>query len=409
MQKIPVIIIYLLSFPVFAQLEFQHWWTSGGESAALEVLLSHLEEHDIEVDASPIEGGGGNSSLMVLQARALAGNTPHLAQIEGASIKAWGAIGILHSIDSIAQKQQWETTLIPLAKKFNKTQDGYVALPITLHKMNWLWSNQSLLSQLDLKVPSSWEQLISTMQVAKSRGITPLAIGKQPWQIAQLFEHISIATGGAEFYRQALVELNPVALKSPEMEKTVQHFRKLSSVTGYSLPDKHWDELTNMLVNDQALFQIGGDWILGELLYRGIKVPDKIHCSPTPGTEKVFVYNMDSIMFMDRWDFPQSQALQLAEILSQPSFQKVFNMRKGAIPVHSNISLEGFNQCQIDSSRYLKEAIAANTAVPSMIDSMAINPIKQNAITNELFRFFINPNLDENLLIKRLVAIAESS
>ncbi|PLX58134.1 MAG: carbohydrate ABC transporter substrate-binding protein, partial [Vibrio alginolyticus] len=79
-------------------VEFLHWWTSDGEQQALQTLKAQLKQHDIELLQSPVLGGGGDSAMTVLQARALAGNPPSFAQIEGPSIKAWDAIGILHNV-----------------------------------------------------------------------------------------------------------------------------------------------------------------------------------------------------------------------------------------------------------------------------------------------------------------------
>lgn len=401
--------VTLYAYSSYAEVELQHWWTSKGEQAALQVLVTHLKKHNIDVDTSPVKGGGGDSSLMVLQARALAGNTPHFAQIEGASIKAWDAIGILHDINPIAEKHNWDNTLTPLAIQFNKTDNGYVALPITLHKMNWLWSNRNLLNQLDLKVPTNWDELIKAMRTAKSQGVVPLAIGRQPWQIAQLFEHIAISIGGTTFYQQALVDLDTQALNSAQMNKVVSRFRELSSITGNKTPKRSWDEAARLLANEQALFLMGGDWILGELMSLGVSIPDKITCTPTPGTENVFVYNMDSFIFMNKPGFSQASALVIADALADSNFQVKFNQVKGSIPVHKGVPLEGFNPCQKAAVSYLHEALKGNNAVPSMIDSMAVNPVKQNAITNELFRFFTDTRVDNELLIKRLLAIAESS
>lgn len=130
-----------LSFNAAAQVELLHWWTSKGEQNALAVLQQELADNHFDLVYSPVTGGGGDSAMTVLQARALAGNTPHFAQIEGPSIKSWDAIGILHPLNELAATHEWDQTLYPVAQQVNKTQNGYVALPLTLHRMNWLWVN----------------------------------------------------------------------------------------------------------------------------------------------------------------------------------------------------------------------------------------------------------------------------
>ncbi|MEF1291027.1 carbohydrate ABC transporter substrate-binding protein, partial [Vibrio sp. M260118] len=47
--------------------------------------------------------------------------------------------------------------------------------------------------------------------------------------------------------------------------------------------------------------------------------------------------------------------------------------------------------------------------VPSMIDSMAVNPVAQKAINSEIFRFYRDKTIIPDTVIKRIIAIAESN
>ncbi|SON52901.1 Sugar ABC transporter binding protein [Vibrio tapetis subsp. tapetis] len=403
---------FLFLFPAFnamAQVELLHWWTSQGEQKALSVLQQELVNHHFDLTYSPVTGGGGDSAMTVLQARALAGNTPHFAQIEGPSIKSWDAIGILHPLNELASKHHWDQTLYPVAQQVNKTQNGYVALPLTLHRMNWLWVNHTLLKQLGASVPATWQEMFTTMALAKKHGVSPLAVGLEPWQVAQLFESIVIATGGVDFYQQALVKLDKNALSSNTMTLALNDFRQLSLLVDNSLANSKWDNATQALYNDQALFQIGGDWILGELLALGADVPNHIGCIPTPESNDAFLYNMDSFIFMAKPGFNQAQASDLASALSSKEFQSRFNRAKGSIPVRNDIELDQFSVCQQESKRDFLQATKTGKAVPSMTDSMAVNPIEQHAFNTELFRFFRDHSMSDDTIIKRLVSIAGSN
>lgn len=397
------------TFNAAAQVELLHWWTSKGEQNALAVLQQDLADNHFDLTYSPVTGGGGDSAMTVLQARALAGNTPHFAQIEGPSIKSWDAIGILHPLNELAVTHEWDQTLYPVAQQVNKTQNGYVALPLTLHRMNWLWVNHRLLKQLDEPVPETWQQMFATMAVAKKQGVSPLAVGLEPWQVAQLFESIVIARGGVNFYQQALVDLEKDALSSDTMKLALNDFRQLSLLVDNPLANAKWDNATQALYDDQALFQIGGDWILGELLALGADVPNHIDCIPTPESDGAFLYNMDSFIFMAKPGFNQAQASDLARALSSKEFQSRFNSVKGSIPVRNDIALDPFSVCQQQSKRDFLQATKTGKAVPSMTDSMAVNPIEQHAFNTELFRFFRDHDMSDDTIIKRLVSIAGSN
>tara|TARA_Y100001960_G_C14699315_1_gene840737 strand:- start:61 stop:1293 length:1233 start_codon:yes stop_codon:yes gene_type:complete len=405
--------IYLSTFtlvsPAYADVEFLHWWTSQGEQQALSVLTQQLHQHDIKLAPSPVLGGGGDSAMTVLQARALAGNPPSFAQIEGPSIKAWDAIGILYDVNSVAKANNWDTTLYPLSKQINKTENGYVALPLTLHRLNWLWVNHRLLNEINQPIPTTWQAMFAVMERAKEQGIPPLAVGEQPWQIAQLFENLVIATGGVDFYTKAMVELDPQSIDSVTLKSALQQFRRLSLLINNQLPDTKWDTATTALANNQALFQLGGDWILGDLMAKGIQVPEQIGCYPAPESDDVFLYNMDSLIFMASKPFDKQEANRVANALANKEFQAKFNRAKGSIPVRMDIELSDFNPCQIKSYDAFKQGLAHRKAVPSMIDSMAVNPVAQQAINSEIFRFYRNKELTEETLIKRIIAIAGSN
>ena len=410
MRKVSLaIILASLSSASWAETEILHWWTSKGEKKALDALEQQLLKHDLKFAQSPIFGGGGDSAMTVLQARALAGNTPDIAQVEGPSIKAWDAVGITYSINETADKHNWDQTLYPLTIDVNKTHNGYVALPITLHRLNWLWINHSLLEKLELSVPKTWPDMFQAMAKAKQANIIPLAIGEHAWQVALIFESLVLATGGVDFYYNALVELQRDHIDSEQMRLALRQLRKISDLVETQHPNQNWDTATQALIENKALFQLGGDWILGDLLASDVNVPQGIGCYPAPQSHNTFLYNIDSFIFMNGADFTQQQAIKVADALADKNFQAKFNRIKGSIPVHTDISLSGFNPCQIQSHHDFIQATEKGLAVPSMTDSMAVNPVAQQAINSEIFRYYRNSDVSEDEVIKRIISIAKST
>ena len=75
------------------EVEVLHWWTSGGEAAALNVLKQDLEGQGVTWQDMPIAGGGGSEAMTVLRARVTAGNPPTAVQMLGFDIQDWGRRG----------------------------------------------------------------------------------------------------------------------------------------------------------------------------------------------------------------------------------------------------------------------------------------------------------------------------
>ncbi|MBS3978930.1 MAG: sugar ABC transporter substrate-binding protein, partial [Rhodobacteraceae bacterium] len=53
-------------------VEVLHWWTSGGEAAALNVLKDDLATKSIGWVDMPVAGGGGEAAMTALRARVTA-------------------------------------------------------------------------------------------------------------------------------------------------------------------------------------------------------------------------------------------------------------------------------------------------------------------------------------------------
>lgn len=388
--------------------EFLHWWTSEGEQKALNTMTMQLQEQGIQLDVKSVKGGGGEPALSVLQTRVLAGNTPEMALVEGVNIQSWAKLNLVHDLSPVAGQEQWREKLYPLVTELNTMNQDFVAVPLNIHRMNWLWVNQSLLSRLQLPAPKSWQEFIVLMQSAKGSGIMPLALGNDPWQVAQLFENIVLSLGGRELYYAALVKLEPEALASDEIVRSLSIFRAISALQPLPLQKLSWSQATLKLAQGKALMQVGGDWVLGELNTYDKLLSKNVLCQVTPGTEQHFLYNMDSVIFLRSKYMSSSEAQNIASQLQSKTLQYHFNLDKGSIPVQPDIGLEGFHTCQKRSKRDFLVAQQTQNIVPSMSDSMALDPNKQRIFNLALYRYFIYQDQTAESLVNKLLSLSKT-
>ncbi len=87
--------MFLLSPLQAAGVEVLHWWTSGGEAAALNVLKEDLQGKGIGWKDMPVAGGGGTQAMTVLKARVTSGTAPTAVQMLGFDILDWAEQGVL--------------------------------------------------------------------------------------------------------------------------------------------------------------------------------------------------------------------------------------------------------------------------------------------------------------------------
>ncbi len=371
------------------EVEVLHWWTSGGEAASVAELKRLLEVKGDTWKDFAVAGGGGEAAMTVLKSRVVSGDPPTAAQIKGPTIQEWGEEGVLANLDPVAAEGQWNELLPPVVAEVMKYDGHYVAAPVNVHRVNWLWANPEVFAKAGAQVPSTWDEFFTAAEKLKAAGFIPVAHGGQPWQDATLFESIVLGTGGADFYTAALVDLKPEALNSPQMVKAFEVLRRVQGYVDKGAPGRDWNLATAMVINGKAGMQFMGDWAKGEFTAAG-KTPGKdFLCVPAPGTRGMFTFNIDSFAMFEL-DDPEAQKAQfdLAATIMEPEFQEVFNLNKGSIPVRLGMPMDKFDDCAKDSMAEFVASAKAGTLVPSMAHGMAVRSAVQGAIFDLVTQFF---------------------
>jgi glucose/mannose transport system substrate-binding protein len=368
-------------------VEVLHWWTSGGEAKAVGELKKAFEAQGGTWIDSPIAGGGGDAAMTALRARVVAGNPPTAVQLKGPGIQEWAKEGALNDVQDVATAEDWDAVLPPVLAGIMKYDGKYVAAPVNIHRVDWIWANPEVLAKVGASMPTTWDEFNATADKLKAAGITPLAHGGQPWQDATVFEVVALGVGGPEFYKKALVDLDQQALTSDTMVKVFDQLRKLRGYVDPNFSGRDWNLATAMVMNGEAAFQIMGDWAKGEFLAAG-KVPGKdFLCAPAPGNG--YILNSDSFTFfkVSGADRLEGQKVLASEIMS-PSFQETFNLAKGSIPARIDVPMDKFDSCAVQSHKDLAAAIAANTLEPSMAHEMAVPRTVRGEFLDVVTNFF---------------------
>ncbi|HHQ4696572.1 ABC transporter substrate-binding protein [Aeromonas veronii] len=386
-------VIALLSAPVAAsQVEVLHWWTSGGEAKAVEVLKSEWTKQGNQWNDFAVQGGGGKSAMTVLKSRALAANPPEAAHLKGYELKEWAGLGFLRDLSPMAEHLGWYSQMPPMVRATLSQNGALMAVPTGIHRVNWLWLNRKIFERNKLTPPTSWAQFVTVSDQLKKRGITPLAIGNEPWQLAVLFETVALGEGGKEFYRKAFLEQDSATLTGPDMVRVLTRFQQLRAYVPQKYAGLKWHQATNLLESGGAAMQVMGDWVKGELSAGNYRPGEDIACLPSPGSTGLFSYNLDSIAMFKQRDPAQLQAQgDLAQLLMTPQFQEEFNRVKGSIPALTNPDMSKFDRCAVRSYQDFLLAEKQDNLLPSMAEGMATPTNMRQAILDVLSNFFNDP------------------
>ncbi|MBA2076492.1 ABC transporter substrate-binding protein [Aeromonas veronii] len=386
-------VIALLSAPIAAsQVEVLHWWTSGGEAKAVEVLKSEWTKQGNQWNDFAVQGGGGKSAMTVLKSRALAANPPEAAHLKGYELKEWAGLGFLRDLSPMAEHLGWYSQMQPMVRATLSQNGALMAVPTGIHRVNWLWLNRKIFERNKLTPPTDWAQFVTVADQLKKRGITPLAIGNEPWQLAVLFETVALGEGGKEFYRKAFLEQDSATLTGPDMVRVLTRFQQLRAYVPQKYAGLKWHQATNLLESGGAAMQLMGDWVKGELSAGNYRPGEDIACLPSPGSAGLFSYNLDSIAMFKQRDPAQLQAQgDLAQLLMTPKFQEEFNRVKGSIPALTNPDMSKFDRCAVRSYQDFLLAEKQDNLLPSMAEGMATPTNMRQAILDVLSNFFNDP------------------
>ncbi len=389
-----------------AEVEVLHWWTSGGEAKAAAELKKMVEAQGFKWKDFAVAGGGGDAAMTALKARVVAGNPPTAAQIKGPSIQEWGREGSLGSINDSAK--EWDKLLPKVVADVMKYKGNYVAAPVNVHRVNWLWINQAALAKAGGKAPETWDDFFALADKFKAQGLIPIAHGGQPWQDATVFESVALGVGGTDFYKKAFVQLDQATLTGPTMMKVFDTLGRIKTYIDKDAPGRDWNLATAMIINGKAGMQFMGDWAKGEFT-AAQKMPGKDYaCAAAPGTANAFTFNIDSFaMFNLKAADAKKGQLVLATAIMSPEFQETFNLNKGSIPVRSGVKKDKFDACALKSMDDMDRTAKSGGLVPSFAHGMAIPSATQGAIVDVIAKF-MNSNMSSKDAVAALAKAART-
>ena len=389
-----------------ADVEVLHWWTSGGEAAALNVLKQDLEGQGIGWQDMPVAGGGGTEAMTVLRARVTAGDAPTAVQMLGFDILDWGNQGALANLNDVAAQEGWDDVIPAALQEFAKVDGKWVSAPVNVHSTNWVWANKAVLDANGIAVPTTWEEFTAAVEALAAAGVTPIAHGGQAWQDATVFDAVAMSAGGPEFYKAAFIDLDTDALGSDTMKEAFDRMAFIRANVDDNFSGRDWNLATAMVINGEAGFQMMGDWAKGEFLNAGKTPGQDFLCFRFPGTAEQVTFNADQFAMFDQGGVVSDQQAALASSILSPSFQSAFNVVKGSVPARTDVSDADFDDCGKQGMKDLAAAASSGNLFGSMAHGHANPASVKNAMYDVITAHF-NGEYDSETAVEELVSAVE--
>ena len=179
-----------------AGIEVLHWWTTAGDSKAVKLLAEGVTEKGDKWLDTAIAGGPG-PGFQITMSRMAAGDPPGAVQMPlGVRVKDVAAEKLLGDISDVSSKGKWADALPATVLRSVTFSGKVVAIPVTMHGVNWLWYSRKVLESAKVAPPKNWDEMMAAAEKIKAAGFIPFAVSSQSWQISWLYGNILAGVGG---------------------------------------------------------------------------------------------------------------------------------------------------------------------------------------------------------------------
>lgn len=385
-------------------LEVTHWWTSGGEAAAVAELAKAFDATGNKWVDGAIAGSGGTARPIMIS-RITGGDPMGATQFNhGRQAEELVQAGLMKDLTAVAEKEGWKDVIKPASLLESCTIDGKIyCAPVNIHSWQWLWLSNAAFEQAGVAVPKNWDEFVAAAPALEAKGIIPLAVGGQPWQSAGAFDVLMVAIAGKETFEKVFKDKDEELAAGPEIAKVFKaadDARRMSK--GSNVQD--WNQATNLVITGKAGGQIMGDWAQGEFALAGKVAGKDYTCLPGLGVNEIISTGGDAFYFPAVDDEAKSAAQDaLAATLVAPATQVAFNLKKGSLPVRGDVDLAAANDCMKKGL----DILAKGNVIQGTDQLLSADSQKQK---EDLFsEFFANPSLTVEDAQKRFAEIIASA
>lgn len=328
------------------ELEVTHWWTSGGEAAAVSKFAEAWNATGNTWLDGAIAGSGGTARPIIIS-RILGGDPMAATQLNhGRQAEELIEAGLLLDLTDVAEAGGWADIVNPSSLLNGCTLDGKIyCVPVNIHSGQWMWLSHAAYESAGIPVPVDWNEFVASASKLTAAGILPLAMGQQGWQQNLAFGAITIAVAGTDAWREVTVNKNADVARGPAFAAVFEAAADARELArGSNVQD--WNQATNMVITGKAGAQLMGDWAQGEFAVAGQVEGTDYSCLPGLGLNAVLDTGGDAFYFPVNSD-PEITAAQkeLAALLISPEVQVSFNLAKGSLPVRGDIDMSSANGC----------------------------------------------------------------
>ncbi len=349
-------------------LEVTHWWTSGGEAAAVAEFAKAFDATGNKWVDGAI-AGGGDTARPIMISRITGGDPMGATQFNhGRQAEELVAGRPDARPDRRRRGRELEGHDHPAVacSKPARSTARSIACRSTSTRWQWLWLSNKAFDDAGVAGPDELERVRRGRAPAlEAAGKIPLALGNQPWQSNRRLQRPDASrVAGKDLYACKVYDDKDADVAAgPEMAKVFKaaaDARKMAAKSNV----QDWNQATNLVITDQAGGQIMGDWAQGEFQVAGEVGRQGLHLPAGPRRQRDHLDRRRRLLLPEAERPREVEAAQEGWPRSdarRPETQVAFNLKKGSLPIRGDIDLSAANDCMKKGL----EILAAGNVLPT--------------------------------------------
>lgn len=326
------------------EAEIMHWWSRGGDYAALQVFRAEFEGrggiwHDTITE-------GSIETLNNAVSRMSKGYAPtFVLWNSGWEVTEISRLGLLDPITDSVTLNKIRGSILDSVLGIVSVDEQIVAIPVNVHSENWLWHLRDAVEPGDAELFGTWQQFLAFAKQKKEADEIVIAVGDEPWQQRLLFNNVLLGVAGQSLYQAFYTRRDINALEDPAFAEALDVFRQLKAFSR-SFKEGRWDQQIAAVADGRALTISMGDWAKGEFQNLGIDIGSKLACVPAPGTANKLILVIDVFVRgrVDNKEEGEGQS-HFIDIVTDPAVNQRFNSLKGSLPPLKHLDQSTLDDC----------------------------------------------------------------
>ena len=213
-------------------LTFWHIWPTDQMSDIVKdyIAIYEAEPPNIRIEASAYQEVDYQTTKLPIAASTKSQGDVFFCW-GGGSAKTYVDAGAVLRLDEYLEKANVYDSLLDGTLTYGTYDGGIYGLPLK----QWagvLFCNQEIFDEYGVKIPETWDEMMTAVETFRANGVTPLVLGaKDAWHIGMIQNALAVRTAGPEYVNAALS--GEKTMNTPEIVRSAQLLVDLNNAKAF--------------------------------------------------------------------------------------------------------------------------------------------------------------------------------